>query len=87
MENIPLNANRHLRFQKCLPTEYSQSAGKVANGGRDVNVRIHALRGRKRVFGAVFQRLERGGDTASTFFQYSEKTVVFVNFCVFGGKQ
>lgn len=37
MENLPLNANRHLRFQKCLPTECSQSANKVTNRLGDVN--------------------------------------------------
>ena len=40
MEGVPLKANRHLRFQKCLPTEYSQSASKVTNGLGDVNVRL-----------------------------------------------
>lgn len=40
MEGIPLKANRHLRFQKCLPTEYSQSASKVTNGPGDVNIRF-----------------------------------------------
>lgn len=40
MENIPLNANRHLRFQKCLPTESSQSASRVANRAGSVNIRL-----------------------------------------------
>jgi len=40
MENIPLNANRHLRFQKCLPTESSQSANRVANRTGSVNIRL-----------------------------------------------
>lgn len=40
MENLPINANRHLRFQKCLPTEISQSAVKVANGAGSVNYRL-----------------------------------------------
>ena len=39
-EGISLKANRHLRFQKCLPTEYSQSASKVTNGSGDVNIRF-----------------------------------------------
>lgn len=40
MENIPLNANRHLRFQKCLPTESSQSASRVADRTGSVNMRL-----------------------------------------------
>ena len=40
MEGVPLKENRHLRFQKCLPTEYSQSASKVTNELGDVNIRF-----------------------------------------------
>jgi len=40
MENFPLNANRHLRFQKCLPTESSQSASRVADRTGSVNSRL-----------------------------------------------
>ena len=43
MEGIPLKANRHLRFQKCLSTEYSQSASKVTNGQEDVKVRFSRI--------------------------------------------
>lgn len=48
MESVPfLNANRHFRFQKCLPTEYSQSEGRIPNGGRNVNARVLCLICRK----------------------------------------
>lgn len=43
MANLPLNANRHLRFQKCLPTEYSQSACMLAGSRPDVNTKSAAL--------------------------------------------
>jgi len=45
MENLPLNANRHLRFQKCLPTENSQSAIRVANRTESVNIRLPLIFG------------------------------------------
>jgi len=37
MEGLSMKANRHLRFQKCLPTENSQSGDKVSQGRVIVN--------------------------------------------------
>ena len=35
--DAPQKPNRHLRFQKCLPTGYSQSESNVARGLCSVN--------------------------------------------------
>jgi len=48
MENIPLNANRHLRFQKCLPTESSQSVVRFANQTGRVNSQLSLISGSDR---------------------------------------
>ena len=37
MESIPIKANRHFRFQECLPTENSQSVSNLTHWREDVN--------------------------------------------------